>query len=262
MELLLLRRVSPGVWRSLVRPGRRMGPGVTLELRRDEEAVEGEVVQVEEDGTRLVRFSDEARLEKVGVVPLPPYIHEPLKDPERYQTIYARKDGSVAAPTGGLHFTPRLMEELRKNGVEFAFVTLHVGLDTFRPVKEEEPEAHRLHTEYWELGEEAQTINEARREGRRVVAVGTTSVRLLEQAAQNSGGGDLKSLSGWAVLFILPGHRFRVVDAMITNFHLPRSTLLMLVSAFAGRDFVLRAYREAIEHRYRFYSFGDCMVIV
>ncbi len=269
IELLLLNRLAPGVWRALVRPGRRMQVGVAFEVPAPsgETGLTGEVLDVESDGTRVVKLSHED-LERVGVVPLPPYIHEPLADPERYQTVYARLDGSVAAPTAGLHFTPEVLDRLRAIGVETAFLTLHVGWDSFRPVKTEDPSAHEMHTEYWELGADAaEAINRAKRESRRVVAVGTTTTRLLEQAAALSGGPpdeatQLTGSSGWADLFILPGYRFRVVDALLTNFHLPRSTLLMLTCAFAGRDLVMRAYAEAIERRYRFYSFGDCMLIL
>ncbi len=240
-----------------------MGPGVAFEFRHKGISIHGEIVSVEEDGSRLVRLSNEERLKEIGVMPLPPYIHQPLVDPERYQTIYSRQEGSVAAPTGGLHFTPSLMDRLRDLGVKFAFVTLHVGLDTFQPVKEEDPRGHKIHTEYWELSEEAaQAINEAKKEGRRVVAIGTTSVRLLEQVAQARKGIELDASSGWADIFILPSYRFQVVDAMITNFHLPRSTLLMLVSAFATRELIFKAYQEAIDQRYRFYSFGDAMLIL
>ncbi|MSQ13547.1 MAG: tRNA preQ1(34) S-adenosylmethionine ribosyltransferase-isomerase QueA [Dehalococcoidia bacterium] len=270
VELLLLRRTGPGRWLCLGRPGRRLTPGARLLITRNGLSLEAEVEAVDQDGLRAVRFADEALLDRVGVAPLPPYIHAPLADPERYQTVYARSPGSAAAPTAGLHFTPELLQHLRGQGVQTATVTLHVGLDTFKPVDEEDPAQHRIHTEYWELGAgTADALNHARAEGRRVVAVGTTSVRVLEQAAslaeQHPGAGQpwrFTAASGWADLFILPGYRFRAVDALITNFHLPRSTLLMLVSAFAGRQLVLRAYQEAIAHRYRFYSFGDCMVIL
>lgn len=269
IELLLLRRTGPGRWLCLGRPGRRLTPGAKLLITGNGHSLQAEVEAVEQDGLRTVRFADEALLDRVGVTPLPPYIHAPLADPERYQTVYARAPGSAAAPTAGLHFTPQLLERLRSRGVETATVTLHVGLDTFKPVDEEDATQHRIHTEYWELGANAaDALNHARAEGRRVVAVGTTSVRVLEQAAslaeQQSGGGQVwrfTATSGWADLFILPGYRFRAVDALITNFHLPRSTLLMLVSAFAGRELVLRAYQEAIARRYRFYSFGDAMLI-
>ena len=267
VELLLLSRQSPGVWRALVRPGRRMRVGAAFEVpgRGEGDGISGEVLQVEPDGTRVVELSGQGNLHRVGEVPLPPYIHEPLADTERYQTVYARAEGSVAAPTAGLHFTPALLEDLRVLGVETVFVTLHVGWDSFRPVKEEDPSCHRMHSEYWELGREAaDAISQARREGRRVISVGTTAARLLEQAAalRSDFDGSLAPGSGWADLFILPGHRFRVVDALVTNFHLPKSTLLMLTCAFAGHDLIFRAYREAIDRRYRLYSFGDSMLIL
>jgi S-adenosylmethionine:tRNA ribosyltransferase-isomerase len=196
---------------------------------------------------------------------LPPYIHQRLADPERYQTVYSRQPGSVAAPTAGLHFTGPLLERIKDAGVGLAFITLHVGLDTFRPVHGEDPSKHQIHTEYYEVSAEtADILNRARQEGRRIIAVGTTSVRVLEQVAQNmarAGRSEAQPTSGQADLYILPGHQFRMVDAIITNFHLPRSTLLMLVSAFAGRELILQAYQEAIEQRYRFYSFGDAMFI-
>ena len=262
VEILLLRRVSPGLWRALVRPGRRMRAGTTFEVNggADSGEVSGEIVQVEPDGTRLVKLSGEEHLNDVGVVPLPPYIHEPLKDAQRYQTVYARIEGSVAAPTAGLHFTVPTLERLGDLGIETVFVTLHVGWDSFRPVDEDDPASHEMHSEYWELSREAaDAINRARSDGRRIVSVGTTAVRLLESAADDQGS--LAAGSGWADLLILPGYRFRVVDALLTNFHLPKSTLLMLTSAFAGRDLVFHAYHEAIAHNYRFYSFGDAMFI-
>jgi S-adenosylmethionine:tRNA ribosyltransferase-isomerase len=265
VELLLVRRVEGGVWECLGKPGRRLRPGVQLTIEGDT-GLEAEVVEARSDGVRLVRFADEAALERVGEMPLPPYIHEPLHDPERYQTVYARTLGTVAAPTAGLHFTPELLERCRERGVELVFVTLHIGLDTFRPVQEEDPRGHKLHTEYFEMGPEATaTLNRANQEGRRIIAVGTTSVRVLEQAAQRfatAEGWRLEPSSGWVDLFIVPGHRFRAVDALVTNFHLPRSTLLMLVCAFAGRELVLRAYAEAVREGYRFYSFGDGMLVV
>ena len=280
IELLLLHRTSPGTWRALVKPGRRMRQGDAFDVDGSEGKVRGEVVEVEDDGTRTVRLSGEEDLEALGVVPLPPYIHQPLEDSERYQTVYARVAGSVAAPTAGLHFTSALLERIRSIGVELAFVTLHVGWDSFRPVKTEDFTSHKLHSEYWELGPDAaDAVNRAKEEGRRVISVGTTAVRLLEQAAALVGDADagtsrtqmtVASGSGWAELFIYPGYRFRVVDALVTNFHLPRSTLLMLTSAFAGRDpstgsgrgLVLRAYGEAANRGYRFYSFGDAMMIL
>ncbi|MCI0794523.1 MAG: tRNA preQ1(34) S-adenosylmethionine ribosyltransferase-isomerase QueA [Chloroflexi bacterium] len=283
VELLLLNRESPGVWRALARPGRRLRPGdkVVLEAPsvRDGErspqilpfvlggarGFDVEILSSEEDGIKRVRLTNEDAIDSLGSVPLPPYIHRRLDDPERYQTVYARQPGSVAAPTAGLHFTEPLMEQLRAFGVELAFVTLHVGLDTFRPVQDEDPSKHRIHTEYFDLSAKtAAALNRARAEGRRIIAVGTTSVRVLEHVAQRMADGEQQVVpsSGQADLFILPGHRFRMVDAMLTNFHLPRSTLLMLVSAFAGREQVLNAYQEAIQEKYRFYSFGDCMLML
>lgn len=270
IELLLLRRECDGVWQALVRPGRRLRPGARFEV----DGVEGEVMADADGGTRLVRLSDEGVIRRAGEMPLPPYITTQPDDPERYQTVYASVEGSAAAPTAGLHFTPHLLESLAEEGVRFARVTLHVGLDTFRPVKSEEPEKHELHSEWFEVGEEAaREVSLARAEGRRVIAVGTTSVRVLEQAAllsPDDGRRAMSPVSGWADLFILPGHRFRLVDGLITNFHLPRSTLLMLVSAFAGVDaepdsgrrLMLSAYREAIGLGYRLFSFGDCMLIL
>ena len=262
-ELLLLRREKPGLWQCLARPGRRLRVGTHLIFQAE---LEARIVESMEDGLRIVEFNDESLIEKAGQVPLPPYIHETLQDPERYQTVYAKRTGSAAAPTAGLHFTERLMQDLQAKGVQTAFLTLHVGLDTFRPVEEDDPREHKLHTEYWEVSPQAaESINSARQEGRRVVAVGTTSVRVLEQTALLMEGQERDVIlpgSDWADLFILPGHRFRAVDAMITNFHLPRSTLIMLVSAFAGRERILAAYREAIEQGYRFYSFGDAMLIL
>jgi len=267
VEFLLLLRLKPGVWRAVGKPGRRLKPGSRSRIEGDSGSeLWIEVLEATEDGVRTVRLSSEEGIERVGQIPLPPYIHTLLDDPERYQTVYARVLGSVAAPTAGLHFTTGLLETLKAKGVQQVYVTLHVGLDTFRPVREEDPVEHRLHGEYFELDKDAAAqINAARREGRRVIAVGTTSVRLLEQAslyAEGKGSSELLPVSGWAELYILPRHRFRLVDAMITNFHLPRTTLLMLVSAFAGRELVLDAYREAIAREYRFYSFGDGMVIL
>ena len=264
IELLLLQRRSPGVWHTLAKPGRRMTPGTAFELRGGTVSVDGEVLEAHDDGSRTVRLSDEGRLDEIGVVPLPPYIQKPLEDPERYQTVYSRERGSVAAPTAGLHVTPQLMEKIRQHGVETAFVTLHVGWATFRPVQVEVVTDHDMHAESYHVGKEsAEAINRAKREGRRVIAVGTTTVRLLEYAAGLGGGSDSVQVgSGWADIFIYPGYEFRVVDALVTNFHLPESTLLMLVSAFADRELMLAAYREAVDRQYRFYSFGDAMVIL
>ena len=278
VELLLLRRAGPGVWQALGQPGRSLRPGARVVVAPDDSdpqpTLEVEVLAGGPDGVKTVRLSSEEGIGALGQMPLPPYIHQQLQDPERYQTVYAREPGSVAAPTAGLHFTPDLMAALQARGVELAFVTLHVGLDTFRPVKGEDPAAHEIHTEYFELGQEtALRLNRARDQGRRVIAVGTTSVRVLEQTAQlmlQQGKDQIAPVSGQAGLYILPGHDFRLVDAMVTNFHLPRSTLLMLVSAFAenepsvqsGRELMLRAYQEAIDRSYRFYSFGDAMLIL
>jgi len=285
VELLLIAKRGENLWEALVR-GRKMKPGTRIEIGdggrgiRDKEwspasHIAGEVMGETEAGGRLIRFGRpiESLLDDLGVTPLPPYIHEPLSDAERYQTIYARVRGSVAAPTAGLHFTPGLIDEIRRKGVEFAFVVLHIGLDTFRPIKEEEVEDHRIHTEYCQLSSEvADQLNRAKAEGRRILAVGTTSVRVLETAAQagkqqadasvSLSTSLLVPYSGWTDLFIYPGYQFRAVDALLTNFHLPRSTLLLLVATFAGKDTIDRAYQEAIRTEYRFYSFGDCMLIL
>ncbi len=293
VELLLVTKRGENLWEALVR-GRKVRAGTKIEIearrQRDKKlpptpGVVAEVIGETKAGGRLIRFDRpiESLLDDLGVVPLPPYIHEPLSDAERYQTIYARVRGSVAAPTAGLHFTPKLIDRIRQKGIEFAFVILHIGLDTFRPIREERVEDHRIHTEYCELSPEvARQLNRARAEGRRIIAVGTTSVRVLETAAQASGDPhspgarakvatpsstrDLPSplvpYSGWTDLFIYPGYQFRAVDALLTNFHLPRSTLLLLVAAFAGKDTIDRAYQEAIRKEYRFYSFGDCMLIL
>lgn len=262
VELLLLRRVDLTTWESLV-GGKKVGSGTTLKLVGGPDAI----ITAELDGPRrLVRFSEpvEAYLAQTGQMPLPPYIHTRLEDPERYQTVYALETGSAAAPTAGLHFTPELMAHLEKFGVQFARLTLHVGLDTFAPVTEDDPLEHKIHTEWCELNSEAaQQINRTKQKGGRVIAVGTTSVRALESAAQAAPAGKAVSpFTGPTDLFILPGFQFRVVDAMITNFHLPKSTLLMLVSAFAGRERILAAYEEAVRLEYRFYSFGDAMLIL
>ncbi len=259
VEFLLLRRLSPGIWEALARPGRRLQTGTSVEIGA-EPSLQAQVLSKTENGVVTIQLSDEAMLEEWGTVPLPPYIQTPLSDQERYQTVYARVQGSVAAPTAGLHFTPELLDRILEKGVELAFVTLHVGLDSFRPVQAADPREHVLHREYCELSPEvAQRLNRAKSEGRRVICVGTTSVRVVEAAAQD---GEMKPFQGWTELYILPGYRFRVVDALLTNFHLPRSTLLMLVSAFAGRELIMHAYSEAIRLGYRFYSFGDGMLIV
>ena len=262
IELLLLTRISPGVWRAIGRPGRLLRPGAAFEVSGRGGSMSGEVLEIEPEGERIVRLDGEERLHDVGEVPLPPYITETLADSERYQTVYAREEGSAAAPTAGLHFTDELLERVRDMGVQTVFVTLHVGWGTFRPVKDDDITEHKMHAEYYELSQEAvDTIRRAKAEGRRVISVGTTAVRLLEHAASLSGDGLPHAGSGWADIFITPGHRFKVVDALITNFHLPRSTLLMLVSAFSSRDIMLSAYAEAVAQEYRFYSFGDAMFI-
>ena len=265
VEILLLRRLSPNVWETLVKPGRRVKAGTTLELTdgKKNSIVTAEVIEEGDNGIRTTRFSDESLLPNLGKVALPPYIHEPLKNPNRYQTVYAQYNGSVAAPTAGLHFTPELFPKLEKKGVKCLFVTLHVGLDTFRPVQEDNPREHRIHREYGIMSEDvARKLSLAKKEGRRIICVGTTSVRLIEAVAQTSSSGSLQSFEGWVDLFILQGYHFRQVDAMITNFHLPKSTLLMLVSAFAGKELIDEAYQSAINEKYRFYSFGDAMLIL
>ena len=267
VELLLLKRLEPQVWKAIGRPGRRLRPGSRLLIEGGAQVgMWAEVLETAANGVRTVRLSSDDSLEEAGEIALPPYIHKPMEDPERYQTVYSRVPGSVAAPTAGLHFTPGLLGAIDGMGVRQAYVTLHVGLDTFRPVNEENPAEHAIHGEYFEIDDAATTqINAARHDGRRVIAVGTTSVRVLEQAAiwsERGGSPELQPTSGWAELYIIPGHRFQVVDAMITNFHLPRTTLLMLVSAFAGRERILETYQQAIAMEYRFYSFGDCMIII
>jgi len=259
VSFLLLRRLSPGVWEALAKPGRRLKPGTTVQIRA-EPSVSVQVLSKAETGIITIHLPDEAALEELGMVPLPPYIHAPLPDPERYQTVYARVQGSVAAPTAGLHFTSELIQRIQEKGVEFSFVTLHVGLDSFRPVQVADPRDHVLYREYCELGPAvAEKLAQAKREGRRIICIGTTAVRAVEEAARD---GEIKPFQGWADIYILPGYRFHIVDALITNFHLPRSTLLMLVSAFAGRELTLYAYHEAMHLGYRFYSFGDAMLII
>jgi S-adenosylmethionine:tRNA ribosyltransferase-isomerase len=262
VELLLLRRQDECTWEALV-GGKGLVAGKKLGLENDQGV---EIVGVLEGSRRLVRFSEpvEPYLELKGQMPLPPYIHEPLADPGRYQTVYAAQPGSAAAPTAGLHFTWELMQKLEAQGIRFARLTLHVGLDTFAPVTEADPARHVIHTEWCEVTPQAaEVINRARHGGGKVVAVGTTSVRTLESAARLAGPGEtVAPFSGPTSLFILPGYKFQAVDAMITNFHLPRSSLIMLVSAFTGRERILAAYREAIRLEYRFYSFGDAMLIL
>jgi len=264
VEILLLCRLDTNIWQALVKPGKRVNIGTRVEITNEGEAkVLAEVTGLRQDGIKVISFSDETPLSELGEIPLPPYIHVPLVHPERYQTSYASVAGSVAAPTAGLHFTPELLSNIEQMGVHCLFVTLHVGLDTFRPVREDDPLEHPIYKEYGVLAQEvASQLSQAKAEGRRVICVGTTTVRIVEQAAQVSSSLPVEPFEGWVSLFILPGYQFRMVDALITNFHLPKSTLLMLVTAFAGRDFVNRAYTEAIASNYRFYSFGDAMLIL
>lgn len=261
VEILLLRRQDPQTWEVMV-GGKGLVPGKRFQV---ESGPTAEVLSVLDGPRRMVRFSGplEPFLKEAGHVPLPPYIHTPLHDPERYQTVYARRPGSAAAPTAGLHFTPQLIDSLKSQDVKFATVTLHVGLDTFAPVNEEDPQQHKIHTEWCQLPPEtAQLINQAHCSGGRIIAVGTTSVRTLESAARTAESGEIVgSFQGPTDLFILPGYKFKAVDAMVTNFHLPRSTLIMLVSAFAGREQILEIYELAKQENYRFYSFGDAMLI-
>jgi S-adenosylmethionine:tRNA ribosyltransferase-isomerase len=267
VEILLLRRLSPNIWETLVRPARRIKTGTKLGITNPTTGngvnLSAEVVGIREDGIRIIDFSNDKLLPELGEMALPPYIHASLADPERYQTVYARATGSVAAPTAGLHFTPELIEETQRKAIQCLFVTLHVGLGTFRPVREADPLRHTLYQEYGVLSREsANHLSQARAEGRRIICVGTTTTRLVEAVAQAGEPLHLEPFTGWVSLFILPGYRFRMTDALITNFHLPRSTLLMLVTAFTGRDFINQAYQEAITKKYRFYSFGDAMLII
>jgi len=266
VELLLVRRFGDGTWESLVR-GRRVPLGTTLQVGSD--GPTAAVLDITPAGGRRLQFDQppELWLHRYGAMPLPPYIHRRLEDPERYQTVYSSDAGSAAAPTAGLHFTTEYLDQLREGGVDIEYVTLHVGLDTFRPVAEDDPATHAIHTEWCQVPSDvADRISRAKADGRRIVAVGTTAVRTLETAAaaakEQGTSSVLIPYSGDTSLFILPGHQFRAVDALLTNFHLPRSTLLLLVSAFAGRERILAAYREAVEQRYRFFSFGDCMLIL
>ena len=262
IEVLLLKRGADDVWETLVKPGRKAKPGTRISF--GDGLLVGEVVDIVDEGNRLIRFEYEGIFEEIldqlGQMPLPPYITHQLKDKDRYNTVYAKNSGSAAAPTAGLHFTPELLEEIREKGVDIARVTLHVGLGTFRPVKVEDVENHHMHSEFYMVSEEAaQKINRTKENGGRVICVGTTSCRTIESAADENG--HLKACSGWTEIFIYPGYRFKILDALITNFHLPESTLVMLVSALAGKEHVLSAYEEAVKERYRFFSFGDAMFI-
>jgi S-adenosylmethionine:tRNA ribosyltransferase-isomerase len=263
IEVLLLKRKSERVWETLVRPGKKMRTGARVVF--GEGLLKGTVIGMAEEGNRLIEFEYEGIfeeiLDKLGQMPLPPYITHELKDRNRYQTVYAKHDGSAAAPTAGLHFTKELLEEIEAMGVLIAHVTLHVGLGTFRPVKVETIEEHHMHSEYYMVGEEAAAkINQTKAAGGRVICVGTTSCRTLESASGEDG--ILRAGSGWTDIFIYPGYSFKLVDCLITNFHLPESTLVMLVSALAGREHILNAYQEAVQERYRFFSFGDAMIIL
>ncbi len=261
VEILLLRRLEPNVWNALVKPAKKLNVGAEIAINAT--TITAVVTEVGEEGQRTVRFSDEAGLLTAGEMPLPPYIHAHLDNPDRYQTVYARILGSAAAPTAGLHFTPDLLARIESKGVRCLFTTLHVGLDTFRPITVDDPRQHIIYREYGIISPPvALELTQAKKEGRRIICVGTTSVRLLEQAALKSPPEEVQPFNDWVSLFILPGHHFRLADAMVTNFHLPKSTLLMLVSAFAGKDLIDKAYREAIEQKYRFYSFGDAMLIL
>ena len=262
IEILLLKRKENDIWETLVKPGKKAKPGTKISF--GEGLLIGEVLDVVDEGNRLIQFSYEGIFEEIldqlGQMPLPPYITHQLEDKNRYQTVYAKHSGSAAAPTAGLHFTPELLEEIKESGVEIAHVTLHVGLGTFRPVKVENIQEHHMHSEFYRIeASEAEKINRAKREGHRVICVGTTSCRTVESAAKPDG--TLSECSGWTEIFIYPGYRFKVLDCLLTNFHLPESTLIMLVSALAGREHVLHAYEEAVKERYRFFSFGDAMLI-
>lgn len=262
IELLLLKRKTDQVWETLVKPGKKAKPGAKISF--GDGLLTGEITDIVEEGNRLVKFSYEGIFEEIldrlGQMPLPPYITHQLEDKNRYQTVYAKNSGSAAAPTAGLHFTPELLEQIRQKGVDVASVTLHVGLGTFRPVKAENILDHHMHSEFYRIDEEeAEKINRAKENGGRIICVGTTSCRTVESATAENGR--LKAGSGWTDIFIYPGYRFKMLDCLITNFHLPESTLLMLVSALAGREHILEAYREAVEEKYRFFSFGDAMFI-
>jgi len=261
IEILLLKRQTLDRWECLVKPGKRAKPGTIINFS---DKLEGQVLEDLEDGVKLLEFKYdgvfESIIEELGEMPLPPYIKEKLEDQERYQTVYAEVNGSAAAPTAGLHFTEDLMEKIREKGVSIAYVTLHVGLGTFRPVKVDNVDDHIMHSEYYELNEyNADIIRNAKGKGGRIISVGTTSTRTLESICKKLG--KLEMDSGWTDIFIYPGYEFQAIDALITNFHLPESTLLMLVSAFSNREYILKAYKEAVDNNYRFFSFGDAMFI-
>ena len=262
IEILLLKRRENDIWQTLVKPGKKAKPGTVINF--GDGLLKGTVIDVVEEGNRLIQFSYEGIFEEIldqlGQMPLPPYITHRLQDKNRYQTVYAKHDGSAAAPTAGLHFTPELLQAIKDKGVNIAHVTLHVGLGTFRPVKVENIKEHHMHSEFYMVEEDqAKLINETKTKGGRIIAVGTTSCRTLESATGEDG--ILKAGSGWTEIFIYPGYQFKLIDCLITNFHLPESTLMMLVSALAGRDKIMAAYKEAVEMKYRFFSFGDAMFI-
>ena len=262
VEFLLLKRIEGDIWEVMVRPGKKLMPGAKVIF--GDGLLEAEVLEKLEGGNRKVQFSYQGIfneiLNEIGLMPLPPYIHEKLKEKDRYQTVYAKYDGSAAAPTAGLHFTEDLLQKVQEKGVEIANVTLHVGIGTFRPVKVENVEEHDMHSEHFYIKQEdAEKINKAKKEGHRVIAVGTTSCRVLESIADENGY--VKETEGGTSIFIYPGYKFKCLDCLITNFHLPESTLIMLVSALAGKDFIMKAYKEAVKEKYRFFSFGDAMFI-
>ena len=262
IEVLLLKRKEDNVWETLVKPGKKARPGARISFGGG--LLVGEVIDVVEEGNRLIKFEFEGIFEEIldqlGQMPLPPYITHRLEDKNRYQTVYAKHDGSAAAPTAGLHFTPELLEKIKAKGIRIAEVTLHVGLGTFRPVKVENILEHHMHSEFYMVDEEAAAIiNETKKNGGRVICVGTTSCRTIESASSEDG--TIKAGSGWTEIFIYPGYKFKMLDALITNFHLPESTLLMLVSAFSSKEIMMNAYEEAVKERYRFFSFGDAMFI-
>lgn len=263
IEFLLLNRIEGDIWECIVRPGHKLKPGTEVEF--GDGILKAKVLDVMEGGTRKVEFKYEGIfneiLDKIGLMPLPPYIHESLKDNDRYQTVYAKYEGSAAAPTAGLHFTPELFEKIKAKGIDAANVTLHVGIGTFRPVKVENVEEHHMHSEHFYIKQEdADKINNAKKNGKRVIAVGTTSCRVLETIADENGM--VKPTEGDTQIFIYPGYKYKCLDGLVTNFHLPESTLIMLVSALAGRDYIMKAYNEAVKERYRFFSFGDAMLIL
>jgi S-adenosylmethionine:tRNA ribosyltransferase-isomerase len=263
VEVLLLKRIDGDVWECLVKPGRRLHAGQMVDFIPDK--LSAEIVQVVKGGNRLVKFFYkgiwEEILDEAGMMPLPPYIHEQLSDKQRYQTVYAQAEGSAAAPTAGLHFTPELLEQLKSRNIRIAELTLHVGLGTFRPVKADNILDHEMHSEYYEISQKTvDMISETKKSGHRVIAVGTTSCRVLE-AISSKYGGKLKAETGWTDIFIYPGYKFKIIDGLITNFHLPESTLLMLVAALAGHKRIMKAYETAIAEKYRFFSFGDAMLI-